>query len=152
MRAKILMALTCLFGLLACEPKEENASRQLLRHCYRDTSHFEMFRDRLEQSDIYFESDDANNCVAIDAAHSEKADEIHKELFGVSPPCGSIGRGRKRNKELVDLLHDHGIETKTHYWFGDEYISWPPEDAEKVEELLGFKIGDEHCVENSGET
>ena len=106
-------------------------------YCHGDASHFELLRDRLEQSGIDFDSDEVENCVSMyDAVNAEQVEAIKVELFGVFPPSGrSVSMGKERNKELVDLLNSHGIETETYHWYGNEYVSWSPEDSEQVEAI-----------------
>ena len=153
MRTKILMAaLACLFVLPGCS-KREHEHTLLTSHAsycfYSDTSSFEQLRDKLEQSGIDFDTDEVKNCVAVrGAADAEKVDAIKAELFGTPPPNGSISMGEERNRKLVDLLNSHGIETKTHNWHGNEFISWSPDDSEKAEELIERMRG-EGCPANS---
>ena len=137
MRAKISVALTCCLVLLACEwETRDTLPTAHATYCYSDASHFELLRDRLEQSGIDFDADEVKNCVAVyDAADAEQFEAIRVELFGTFPPSGSVSMGEEINKEFIDLLNSHGIETETHYWRGSEYISWAPEDAERAKAI-----------------
>ena len=80
-----------------------------------------------------------DTCIYYAHKYGNIAHKISNQIVGKFPPIwGRSTSWNNRNDELIRKLARHNIITTVHTYRGKEWVAWPLEDVEKVEEILEY--------------
>jgi len=150
------MLISSLIFMVACKPESVPTNEGFT--CTSDQKEIDELSKLLEEQEVPFIaklivedqiSIDKNGdktglpvgdtCIYYSHKYGDIANRISKQVIGDFPPIwGRSTSWGDRNDKLIRKLASHNIKTTVHTHRGKDWVAWPLEDVEKVEDILEY--------------